>query len=362
MAAPILLTGSAGFVGRVIAPLLARAFPDRELVAVVRRPPAPPGGAACDLTVRADTEALVQRVRPGIVVHLAAYASVGLARQTPSAVWRDNVDASVRVARAVAQHAPEAIVLLTSTAEVYGRALSAGPATEATRPRPGGPYATSKLASEHVFATTLPGSARLIVVRPFNHTGPGQSEHFAIPSFAAQIARIEAGLAPPEITVGNLLAARDLLDVADVADGYVQLLARCLGEGRSRLAARLTVNVARGVATPIGDVLATLLGLSRVAVTVRVDPARLRPNEIAVATATTDRLAGLIDWPPSRPLAETLAAVLEDKRRMVAGSRPAPPAATDAAAAINAAPSAASGSAPGVSAAGVMAARRELPA
>ena len=87
-------------------------------------------------------------------------------------------------------------MLLTSTAEVYGRSLLDGPADETTLPRPAGPYPASKLASEHVFATTLPASAQLVIARSFNHTGPGQTEHFAIPSFAAQIARIEAGLAP----------------------------------------------------------------------------------------------------------------------------------------------------------------------
>ena len=59
--------------------------------------------------------------------------------------------------------------------------------------------------------------------------------------------------------------------------------------------------------------------MARVPVSVEVDPKRLRPNDIPVATARTDRIAALMPWPPARPLKETLAAVLEDKRRAVAG-------------------------------------------
>ncbi|WP_163202527.1 GDP-mannose 4,6-dehydratase, partial [Citrobacter koseri] len=57
-------------------------------------------------------------------------------------------------------------------------------------------------------------------MRPFNHTGPGQTEAFVVPAFAAQIARIEAGLQEPTLRVGNLEALRDFLDVRDVVAAY----------------------------------------------------------------------------------------------------------------------------------------------
>lgn len=309
---PILLTGSAGFVGGYIDPMLRAAFPERPLVPVVRVPPAPAGGQAVDLTERETTERLVADVRPGVVVHLAAHSSVGTARLKPSGVWRDNVDASTWVARAVARHAPDATVLVASTAEVYGRNLNRGPADEATPPAPSGPYACSKLAAEHVFRSLLPDTAQLVIVRPFNHVGRGQSENFAIPSFAAQLARIEAGLEPPVLRVGNLQAERDFLDVRDVADCYVSLLRQA-----ADLPRRLLVNVARGQAVSIQSLLDILLGLARVPVEVEVDPVRLRPNEVPVATASTRLLSTLIEWPPKRPLRETLADVMEEKRQAI---------------------------------------------
>jgi GDP-4-dehydro-6-deoxy-D-mannose reductase len=56
--------------------------------------------------------------------------------------------------------------------------------------------------------------------RPFNHSGPGQTEGFVVPDFAMQIAKIEAGLIPPAMRVGNLDIERDFLDVRDVVRAY----------------------------------------------------------------------------------------------------------------------------------------------
>ncbi len=208
-------------------------------------------------------------------------------------------------------------VLAASSAEVYGRALNDGIVDETTRPRPNGPYATSKVAAEHTFMEMLPQSAKLIVARPFNHTGAGQTETFAIASFAAQLARMEAGLAPPVMKVGNLSAARDIMDVRDVAATYVALL-----KIADQLPQRTVLNIARGEATVMETLLDKLRGMVDVDVKVEIDPARLRPNEIAVATAGTDRLRSLMPWPPARTIDETLLDVLEDKRRIVRAAEP----------------------------------------
>ncbi len=306
---PILLTGSAGFVAPYLVPRLEAAFPDRELVKVVRLPPAPDGGFAVELTNPEATAELVRAVRPALIVHLAAHSSVAKANRAPSNVWRDNRDGSYWLAKAVANFAPESTVFLASTAEVYGSNLKYGPADETTQPMPHGPYACSKLASEYVFQAILPAASQLIAARPFNHTGRGQMETFVVASFAAQLARIEAGLVPPVIRVGNLDAERDFMDVRDVADSYVGII-----KAAPRLPKRAIVNVARGEAVSIREILDMLRSLVKVDVKVEIDPARLRPNEIPVATASTKLLATLMDWPPRRQLIDTLKDVLDDQR------------------------------------------------
>ena len=90
----------------------------------------------------------------------------------------------------------------------------------------------------------------VVRVRPFNHTGPGQSPHFVVPAFASQIARIEEGLQEPVMKVGNLEAARDFADVRDVVRGYH--LAVMQGEPGE------VYNLASGRAYPISELLETL--------------------------------------------------------------------------------------------------------
>lgn len=310
-------------MGRQLAPRLAAAFPDDEIVAVVRKDAAR-GQVACDLSAEAETLALFERVRPTVVVHLAAYSSVGLAQANPVAVWRDNAIATCHLAAAVRRSCPSATVFFASSGEVYGRAFADGPVSEETPAQPANAYAASKLAGEQALATVLPQSARLMIARAFHHTGTGQGEAFAIPSFAAQIARIEAGL-EDRLKVGNLDVARDFLDVRDVADAYVRLIAHARTLERSAV----TVNLGRGRATPLREIVEVLRRAARAPIEVATDPRRMRAGEVKCATTRLDRLASLIDWPAPRPLSETLLAVLEDKRAGV-GFRPDEPAAPPA--------------------------------
>ncbi len=88
----------------------------------------------------------------------------------------------------------------------------------------------------------------MVVTRSFNHIGPRQDPSFSTPSFARQIARIEAGLAPAPVLVGNLDARRDLTDVRDTVRAYRELL----GSGASRAGSTTS---AAGSAYRVGDIL-----------------------------------------------------------------------------------------------------------
>jgi GDP-4-dehydro-6-deoxy-D-mannose reductase len=150
-------------------------------------------------------------------------------------------------------------------------------------------------------------------MRPFNHTGAGQSESFVAPSFAAQIARIEAGLQSPVLSVGSLDEERDFLDVLDVVKAYVLAL-----DARATLAQGEVFNVASGKAVRIGDLLERLLRQARTAIEVRVDPQRLRRAAIPKAVGDSARLRQTLNWTPAIGLDDTLRDVLEDQRRRLA--------------------------------------------
>src|SRR5690606_1816584 len=164
------------------------------------------------------------------------------------------------------------------------------------------PYGLSKLAQDRLTSLAAVDGVGTVVARAFNHTGARQDPSFAVPGFARQIARIEAGLDAPVIRVGNLEAERDLTDVRDVVDAYMTLAER----GTPGQA----YNVCTGVAYRIGDLLERLLSRSRVRVSVEQDPDRMRPSDQPRIVGDNTRL-GALGWQPRVPLDTLLDDVLE---------------------------------------------------
>jgi GDP-4-dehydro-6-deoxy-D-mannose reductase len=316
----ILLTGGAGFVGRYLAPVLASRFPRHRCVALCLEDGARlPEGWQCevaDITDEAAAERAIARHKPSIVVHLAAQSSAGQSAQAAEATWRVNFGGSFALASAIARHAPDGVFLFVSSSDIYGASFRQGPATEETPPAPLSAYASSKLAAELMLRDVLPPSAKLIIARAFNHTGPGQDERFVLPSFAAQIARIEAGLCEPRLRVGNLSTGRDFMHVADVAEAYVRLL-ECAG-GLPRLS---VFNVTSGQTYRLEDLLGTLRGLACKPFEIEPDPRRMRASDIPCAKGDPARLKEVTGWTPRHPVNGLLRELLEWWRGQVKAKR-----------------------------------------
>ena len=306
-AAPrVLVTGADGFVGRHLTAALARRHGDWRVEAA-----AGPGRAGgLDVT---DADAVLRRVsagRPDMVAHLAAVSAVTQSVRDPRLAWKVNLDGALNLVLALQDAAPDAHLLFVSSAEVYGESLNAPePVDEQALLQPVNPYAASKAAADILVRQAAAAGLPATVARPFNHTGPGQGEAFAAPAFAAQIARIEAGLQAPEILVGSLDDERDFLDVGDVVDAYLLLLERRLERAGGEV-----FNVASGAPVRIGDILETLLSRSPARIAVKVDPARLRSTRIPRVAGDAGRLRRL-GWAPTRQIEDTLARILEDRRR-----------------------------------------------
>jgi GDP-4-dehydro-6-deoxy-D-mannose reductase len=177
--------------------------------------------------------------------------------------------------------------------------------------RPSSPYGFSKLAEEQLaLRACLEDGLDVVVARPFNHIGPGQAAEFAVSHFARQIARIEAGLEPPILRVGNLTARRDLCDVRDVVHAYVVLAERGRRGG--------VYNVCSGRAPMMRDVLDVLLRRSRITITLETDESRLRPHDQPLVLGDASRMASELGWEPRIRLEQTLEDTLEYWRSEVA--------------------------------------------
>ena len=173
-------------------------------------------------------------------------------------------------------------------------------------------YAATKAAADLALGALAGKGLKCVRLRPFNHTGRGQDEAFVIPAIAMQIARIEAGLQPPVIRVGNLDAERDFLDVRDVVVAYALAVTKA-----SELTPGTIINIASGTARRVRDILEYLLRLSRKPIALEKDEARMRPSDVPRIVGNGERARRLLGWVPEHSFDDTLADVLDDCRDRV---------------------------------------------
>ncbi|MBV8457196.1 MAG: GDP-mannose 4,6-dehydratase [Acetobacteraceae bacterium] len=299
----ILLTGARGFVARHLVPALQQAFPAAEV-----------HDTHFDVTDAAAVQNAVRRASPDACIHLAGITTVAAAGTDPEQAWRVNVLGTLNLARAVLATAPECRFLFASSSEVYGASFKYGcKLDEAALLAPMNSYAATKAAADLALGAMAYEGLRVVRLRLFNHTGPGQSKAFVVPAFARQIARIEAALQHPPMRVGSLDTARDLLDVRDVCAAYIACLRA------HELPPGIVLNVGSGVARRIGDILQELLCLARLNVEVVVATERLRSSEITSAAGDARKARDVLGWEPAIPWKQTLTDVLADWRFQVAG-------------------------------------------
>lgn len=291
-----LITGGKGFVGEHLRAHLTEAG---DVVTVT--------DAEVDVTVLADVVAAFDAARPDVIYHLAARSHVGESWGDPSTVLAVNVVGTGVVLAAARAVVPSARVLVISSAEVYGVVVEDDlPLTESHRVSPASPYAASKAAAEQVALQAARGFGQpVLVVRPFNHIGPGQSPAFAVSAFAKRIVEAERSGAAT-LTVGNLATRRDFTDVRDVVAAYRSLAV----DGRP---GEIT-NVCSGVDVSMADVVATLLELSGNAVQLEVDPTLFRPVDVPVLRGSAELCFHTTGWEPTIDLTTTLRDVLADWR------------------------------------------------
>jgi GDP-4-dehydro-6-deoxy-D-mannose reductase len=306
----VLVTGADGFVGRHLVRHLLRAGDE---VAAGCRPGgpavdwgggAPPGAGAAVRPLEVTDDASIRDAlawAPEAVVHLAAVASVRQARRDPGAAWEINAAGTARLTSA-AEALREAgradpLILLVSTGEVYGAGTPAA-RLETDPLRPISPYAASKVGAEAAALEAWRRTGlRVVIARPFPHTGAGQGPEYVVPAFAQRLraARMSGAATVP---TGNLAPVRDLLDVRDVVRAYRLLL--------EHGAAGEAYNVARGDGVSLAEIFARLAALIGTPAVPAADPSLVRSADIPHLVGDSTKLRRATGWAPTISLDRTL--------------------------------------------------------
>lgn len=305
----VLVTGANGFVGTwLVRGLLAAGH---EVVGALGRDAAGPDPEArgvawlpLDLLDPRSVN-MVAAHAADAVVHLAGVSSVGASLADPIATWQVNTLGTIRLLEALAarrQDGVDPLVLVVSTAEVYGPGAPR-PRRESDVTAPVSPYAASKAAAEvGAREIGLRTGLRVMIARPFPHTGPGQSSRFVAAAFAARLLLAQRTGATV-VKTGSLDPVRDLLDVRDVVAAYLALL--------ERGTPGTVYNVAGGEGLSIGDLFHRLAGLVGHAAIPEFDHALSRPVDIPHLVGDASLLRTTTGWSPSRSLDVTLRELLD---------------------------------------------------
>jgi GDP-4-dehydro-6-deoxy-D-mannose reductase len=292
-----LVTGADGFVGHHLLEHL-RAQRD-DAIGVDRE---------CDVTDATSVLAVLESVRPEAIYHLAALTDVGASWSNPVEYTRVNVLGTKNVLDAATHVVPTARVVLVSSADVYGVVRPEDlPLVETFRVAPANPYASSKVEAEHVGHDAVRERGQAVVIaRPFNHLGAGQSTEFVVPAIVNRLLQALADGAD-EIVVGDLSTRRDFSDVRDVVRAY-RLLIKSGVSGE-------VYNIASGIDVGLFDIAQRLIAAIAPHMRLVTDESLIRPVEVPVSCGSYDKLLRATKWRPTITLDESLNDVIDEMRR-----------------------------------------------
>ena len=312
----VLITGIAGFVGSHLAELLLKwgeevfgiCLPDESLENI-RGIKKELHLTNCDITDFDRLSSVVKRTNPDEIYHLAALSSVGKSFSHPVDVIGVNIRGTLYLLETLRNMRKKVRILIVGSSDMYGVVKPKDiPITEEKPLLPVSPYGSSKAASDLLAYQFFKSyGVQAIRARAFNHAGPRQGIGFVVPDFASQIAKIEAGILPPVMKVGNLSSKRDISDVRDIVRGYRLLMKK----GKAGKA----YNICSGEAYSIKSVLKILVSLSKKKIKVKTDEKKNRPAEIPILMGDNSRTKRVTGWKPKISIAKTLEDTLNFWRR-----------------------------------------------
>lgn len=292
----VFVTGLSGFVGQHMRRELASSSSWKLLEP----------GVEYDISERAQLDRALCSLgtMPDAVLHMAAQSNVPTAFRNPEATLRVNLFGTLHLLQSLRDAGFNGRFVYVGTADAYGLVAADELPVREDRPlRPRNPYAVSKAAAELlVYQWVQTEGLDAVMLRPFNHVGPGQDERFVVGAMARQVADIAAGLREPVLEVGDIEVTRDFTDVRDVVRAYRLVLDQGVaGE---------VYNVGSGRELSVRSILEQLLAIAGIDAEIRISADRLRPFEQRRVRADIGRIYRDTGWTPSIELDESLRAIL----------------------------------------------------
>jgi NAD dependent epimerase/dehydratase len=239
-----------------------------------------------------------------IIFHLAALIAIPYSYQSPDSYAATNIQGTLNVLQAAREIKPSR-VMIVSTSEVYGTARYV-PIDEDHPVQAQSPYAATKAGADQMaLAFYSAYGLPVTIIRPFNTYGPRQSARAVIPSVIVQLLK-----GTRTVRLGNIQPTRDLVFVADTAEGMIRI-----AEAEDTVGEQ--VNIATGMEVSIGELAAEICRQIDSDAQIVSDPLRMRPkgSEVERLLGANSKLKRLTGWVPNTPLSVGLEKTIEWFRR-----------------------------------------------
>ncbi len=283
MSERVLLTGGSGFVGRRYVQFL------RDKGADVLAP----GRDALDVSAGSFPDASVDWV-----IHLAGRTFVPASWSEPADFYRVNVLGTVNVLEYCRRTRARLIYV---SGYCYGIPESL-PIPETAQLKPNNPYAFSKWAAEEACRFCFEClQTPVMIVRPFNIYGPGQSASFLIPHIVQQA--IDPAAAA--IVVEDDTPRRDYVHLDDVVSAIESL--------RNNPKPGAVFNIGSGESSSVAEVVETVRSVANVSKPL-VSRGNRRVNDVPDVIADITAIRDATGWLPSITLQDGLRDVVAHAR------------------------------------------------
>uniref|UniRef100_A0A7C4TGH0 NAD-dependent epimerase/dehydratase family protein n=1 Tax=candidate division WOR-3 bacterium TaxID=2052148 RepID=A0A7C4TGH0_UNCW3 len=291
----ILITGAEGFVGSYLIKVLKETLNYIIPTCFPLLKPKRGKFIPLDITNIDAVREVLKNQNPDVIFHLAAISSVGRSFRDRLITYNTNIIGTLNLLEGARILNKKIKFIFVSTCEVYGGGENLKEDSEIQLKSP---YAISKYTAELICRDYTSEGFEIIILRPFNHTGPGQSEEFVLPSIAKQIAEIEQNKRPPLIEIGNIDIKREFMNVRDVILAYKLAIERCSGND--------VYNISSGSGYTLAEVIEKFKKVARVKFEIKIDPARIRKTDIPVLIGNGEKFSKKTGWQPRIAIDKTV--------------------------------------------------------
>ena len=294
----VLITGASGFIGQFVLKEMIK-NEDIDFFAIDTRKIPNISIEKQELVSLLDKEKLIEiikRYKPNIIVHLAAIALV--THNNVGEIYNVNVQGTENLLEAIQEYCnKETRVILASTAGVYGN-QKVEKYKEDLPYNPANNYSYSKMITEYL-GKRYKDNLEIVIIRPFNIIGVGQSENFLIPKLVEHFANRKERL-----SVGNISSFRDYVDVEYCAEVIMELVLR------EKIDFDI-LNICSGIPTSGEMILQLLQEITSFKPEIEISENFVRKNEVWRMIGDTTRLSNFMNGKKSQSVKDILLKMLD---------------------------------------------------